>query len=324
MKTQLQLMTLAACFAGCATDDQPDLAQREAIAAEEVIHEIVPVEPQPQLDKEGNPMAGTLVIDTSEGRMDLTDLVPVEPRRFDSWEQFHTWAQKELNAKILTNDKGEMASQLSVQQTPGVRIDAQSGELVDVEDPIGAIIGGTFGYVYVGDELVCTSATAECAKEQVLPGEAVGGTDRNHLPSYVRRIQGRMDTDGQSYLFHALFYHETRAVTRYYGGSFLSYNYVCNWWPLRYCNATSGSNSLTASFSATRALGNGSAGSQRASGFNTYGVSAINFAVGMGPTAAGLSIVSEADGMCSSHTASDNGNGFLSFMTAAGFHGFGC
>ena len=212
----LTLTALAAStLLGCATDDL-DTTNRGG----EML-EIVPVELRPELDREGRPLPGTLDIDTSGGRMDLTSLMPERPREFRSWEAFHEWLVAELNAELVEGEDRVRRAQLSIIAGQTVRYDAEREELVEVEDVAEAVVGGTFGYVFVDGALVCTSRTAPCAREQSLDAEESGR--RHHLPNAKRMASNGFEIEGATWITHAFFYHNVGSETRQVQGGFQAF-----------------------------------------------------------------------------------------------------
>jgi hypothetical protein len=322
MKTTLALIALS--LAACAADEAVDTQAREA-----TVHEITPLELTPMLDEEGAPIAGTLELDTGEGRMDITHLIPLEPRKFESWDHFHEWAAKELNAKLVEYEGGVRQSLLAASFGPTVRFDAEKEDMVPVDDPISMIVGGPWGHVFVEDKLVCTSGTAECAKEQLVEPWRVFSA----RPSVASGSNNGLVASGSSRLLHLFFYHESSAITQLHTSqAWTTRTFWCGFF--KWCTETVGSSSLTASFTAFRHFGSIFNGSQFATRNNVWSVAATHYAFGiawggwddgtnMKPSVPNLGIVQQTSGMCSSHSASD-GRGFVSLLTGTGDTGSGC
>ena len=322
IKTTIALIALS--LAACAADEAVETQARET-----TVHEITPLELTPMLDDEGAPLAGTLELDTGEGRMDITHLIPLEPRKFESWDHFHEWAAKELNAKLVEYEDGARQSLLAASFGPTVRFDAEKEDMVPVDDPISMIVGGPWGYIFVEDKLACTSGTAECAKEQLVESWRVF----NHLPTVASGSSNGLVASGASRILHLFFYHEVSAVTQLHSSqAWRTRTFWCGFF--KWCTETVGGSSLSASFSSFRNFGSIFNGSSFASRTNVWSVAATHYAWGIavggntngteiGPKIPDLGIVASTTGMCSSHAAGD-GRGFVSLLTASGDTGSGC
>jgi hypothetical protein len=201
--------------------------------------------------------------------------------------------------------------------------------MVPVDDPISTIVGGPWGHMYVGGELACVSSTAECSKSQAIEPKR----ERSHRPNSIVVGNNGLVASATSGVFHGLFYHEVKAATKIHASSsFYTYSYWCGFF--RWCQATAGSSSVSASFQAFRSTGSINNGSNRAQAFDVYEVAATNWAFGvayggwddgshMKPGIPDLGIVEATSGMCSNHSAGDN-VGFVAPLTADGIHGSGC
>jgi hypothetical protein len=315
----LSALLLAACA--------EDTVEQEAVPREAQRYEIVPAKPQPQLDKEGRAIPGTVVFDTSEGRMDITQLLPEAPREFGTWDDFHQWAAEALNARIVEADGGEHTSTLVAGYGPTVRYDADAAELVPVDDPIAAIVGGTFGYIYVKGELVCVDPAAACAAEQTREPARM----ENHIGQVVTNTNNGLTVTGSSSIFHLFAVHEIKASTSLNASrGFSQSTYSCGFFGLGSCTSTTGSDTLSASFSAYRSTGSLFNGSNAYSQKNTTAVATSHWGFGIAysssspvyvtPGSAG--VVSLTDSMCSRHGGSDN-IGFVSFSSMSGYHPYG-
>jgi hypothetical protein len=317
----MKLLPLTALFlTACATDD----AEPEPAARETIHYEIVAAEPRPQIDKTGQAIPGTLVIDTSEGHMDITPLLPEKAREFASWEAFHNWAVETLNAKLVEADNGEHDTTLVAGYGPTVRYDAEKADLVPVDDPIAAILGGTWGYIYVEGKQVCVDPGAACAAEQTVRME-------NHIGQVVTNSSNGLVVTGSSSIFHLFAVHEIKASTSLNASkAFSQYTYGCGFLGLGRCTATTGSDSLSASFSAYRSTGSIFNGSSSYTQANTTAVATSHWGFGVAysstspvyiaPGTAG--VVQLTDSMCSRHSGSDT-VGYVNFASASGYHPFG-
>lgn len=311
----LRLALATSCLLGCATDD-PEIADRRGDQ-----FEIVPVELRPQLDADGRPIPGTLEIDSSSGRMDLTSLMPERPREFRSWEEFHEWLVAQLNARIDEDDDGIRRARLSVAATTTLRYDADRDELVEVEDVAEAVVGGTFGYVLIDGALVCTSTSAPCAREQWVDSEEPDGR-RHHAPNAKTVTKNGFGIEGATWVTHLVFYHSVGSETRQTQGGIRFVTSPCGF--LKWCTTTTGNNFLSASFSAFRFAGSifnfaGSAG-----GHNTLAIraSVAEYGVGVGSSGVGPikpGLIGLTTGTCARHHGNDNQNP-IDFFTADGQH----
>jgi hypothetical protein len=164
--------------------------------------EIVPVVLNPQLDATGAPIPGTLLIDTSEGRMDLTSLIPDQPREFASWDEVHRWATEHLNARVTEDAQGERSSMVSAGYGPTVRYDAALDDMVPVEDPIVAMLGGTSGQMIVGGKAICIDPKAACA-----------GPSRVRISNREIQTNNGLTIDGATGIFRIPGYIEVKTST---------------------------------------------------------------------------------------------------------------
>lgn len=243
--TSLSILALSLGLTACLTGDEPseDIAARESTTIP-----LLPVEPRPALDEAGNPIAGTLVFDTSEGRLDITDLVPDRPREFASRTDFHRWVASTLNAKLAEHEDRELSTTLDYSAPTTVRYDRRLEAFVVVDDPVAAIIGGTEGFVVIAGEEVCTSRTAACSREAGLaPPEQ---TNRTLVPWIVsgRSPSGSIKIVGTTWNAFSSFLQWIGSNTIQTGGG-LTFGFVpC--WPLgpSWCVTRTGSNFLATSY----------------------------------------------------------------------------
>ena len=185
------LALIALSLAACATDDAPDVAPKEEVT----VLDLAPAQLGPQLDEKGQPIPGTLTLDTSEGRMDITDLVPEKPREFGSREEFHKWALETLNAELVEREGGYGTS-VSYTASSALLRDPATGEYELVEDPIEKIIGGREGYIVIGGEKHCASRHAPCAEEM--------GLETAERPAERKLVWGGQTASGPSGLMGIL------------------------------------------------------------------------------------------------------------------------
>ncbi len=305
----------ASCLLGCATDDL-DTTNRggEAVA-------IVPIELRPELDREGRPIPGTLDIDTSEGRLDVTSLMPERPREFRSWDELNEWLVAQLNAEIIEGEDGVRRAQLSIIASPAVRYDAQRDELVDVDDVAEAVVGGTFGYVLVDGALVCTSRTAACAREQSIAPEASGL--RHHLPNARRMAMNGFEIEGATWITHMFFYHNVGSETRQVQGGFQVFTSPCGFF--QWCTTTTGTNSLATSLIAFRQGGSifNFQGSAAKSNVRSIRIDKIEWGPpswgSQGPGLPPSGIIASTTGVCARHHGGTT-NAVVDFQTSDGVH----
>lgn len=315
------LALAAICLVACSTDDDLDTAD---LPVRGVV--ITPVELRPQLDDAGRPLRGTLELDTSDGRMDLTKLVPDRPREFDSWDAFHAWAIEELNAERIDTKDGRVQTQLQVAAGPTVRYDAERGKLVEVPDAIEAIVGGAAGYVVIDGKEVCVSGHAACAAEQAMEPRV-----RNHIPSSKRVSNSSgFEIQGDSWKTNLLFYVAVGTSTYQIRGGYQAGWVWCGF--LTWCWRSSGTNTLAASFTAWRSTGSIYNGSNSATRNNVTSVTAMNYAFGVSwgtgnngswndrPSPPDLGYVAATDGVCSTSSGSSGPSSINQLRTATGYH----
>ena len=189
--TCLSFGLLASCVA-----DEADVG--EDLLARESEGIVQPVSMQPALDERGDPIPGTLVFETSEGRLDITHLVPDRPREFASNEAFHEFLIRELNGRLVEHEDGQRSSTVEYTAATTLRYDPRIDDLVIVDDPLDAIIGGTDGYIVIAGEQVCTSRAAECADKAGLtrPVER----DRRIVPAVVQGSSGPLGIRGLTWV----------------------------------------------------------------------------------------------------------------------------
>ena len=290
--------------ASCVTSEP----EEEAAAREEYEElPLAPVAMHPALDDRGRDIPGTLVFDTSEGRMDITDLVPDRPREFASRIDFHKWVVETLNGKLVETDGGESTSSLEYAAATTLRYDRALADLVVVEDPVAAIIGGTEGYVVIADEKVCTSRTAPCSREAGLA--APRPTQRAVVPWTVTGNSGPFGIRGNTWVASSSF-------LQWVGSSTAQWNTTTGvqlrWLPCfpggpSWCLFRTGSNFLSTSFIASSGATPMVSGSASAS--NTFFVMDSKVVFGPQPFAV-------TDRTCASHFGS---SGPSSLVLKTGF-----
>lgn len=313
--TTLALSALASTLLLACASDEIDTVDRRG---EELA--IVPVELRPQLDADGRPIPGTLEIDTSRGRMDLTSLIPDRPRAFRSWGEFHEWAAATLNAELLVVEDDHRQSQVSISAGQTLRYDAGRDAMVEVPDVLEAIVGGTFGYIVIDGAKMCTSRTAECTASQTIDPERPGV--RHHLPNAKYVFSNGLGIEGATWATHLFVYHSTGAETRQHQGGFSYTTYLCGFF--KWCTTTVGSNALVASFTAWRQGGSIFNFGASQVGHNTTSVRVEKVAFGaaygsQGPGITYLGLVQETTGMCARHHGNDT-KAVIDFETADGQH----
>lgn len=250
--------------ASCVSEEPEEVTGRED--SEEV--PLSPVAMHPARDDRGQDIAGTLVFETSGGRMDITALVPDRPREFASRIDFHEWVVETLNGKLGETADGEATSSLEYEAASTLRFDRARGDLVLVEDPVAEIIGGSEGYVVIAGERVCTSRTAPCAREAGLA--APRPTNRAVVPWNVTANAGPFGIRGTTWLASSSF-------LQWVGSSTAQWNTTTGiqlaWLPCApggpsWCLVRTGSNFLSTSFVA--AMGSTPTASGAAAASNTF------------------------------------------------------
>lgn len=240
-------------IASCATSDDAVEKVAEDVATRETYEiPLSPVAMHPALDDRGGAIPGTLVFDTSEGRLDITELVPDRPREFESRMDFHKWVAETLNGKLVEREDGEPSTTLDYTASTTLRYDRALDDLVIVDDPIDAIIGGTEGYVVIAGEQVCTSRSAECSARAGLappPGES-----RRLVWPWGTGTAGQFGIRGISW-------HAQSSFLQWVGSNTSQWNATSGihlgWgacWPggPRWCLRWTGSNYLNTSYTASR------------------------------------------------------------------------
>lgn len=81
--------------------------------------------------------------------------VPAQPRRFANRVEFLEFLHRTVNAEIVTNEDGSRGATgyLQIAGELGY-IDSQTHQLRTVRRPLTTLIGGEFGYFYIGDERI--------------------------------------------------------------------------------------------------------------------------------------------------------------------------
>lgn len=273
LSTALSILTLAAALPGCLAGDEPADDVADDVAARETAPTpLLPVSMHPRLDEAGNPIAGTLVFDTSDGRLDITELVPGRPREFRSRPDFLHWMASTLNASLVERDRGELSSSIDYTAATTVRFDRDRSDFVVVDDPVAAIIGGAEGFVVVAGEKVCTSRTAECSLEAGLALPTP--TTRTVVPWYASGASpsGSISIFGTTWDATSSFLQWVGANTFQTGGG-IKFNWMrCGPGNVLWCYTRTGSNFLTTSYVASRSSSPVFSGASAAS--NTYAVMA--------------------------------------------------
>ncbi|MEJ7602548.1 MAG: hypothetical protein WKG01_31945 [Kofleriaceae bacterium] len=241
MYTRSRSLSLACVSVGllasCVTDDEPVGEELLARGSEGIVQ---PVAMHPALDDRGNPIPGTLVFETSEGRLDITHLVPDRPREFGSQEEFHEFVVKDLNGLIVEHEDGTRSTTIEYTASTTLRYDPRLDDLVTVEDPVDEIVGGPDGYVVIAGEQVCASRTAECAAK-------ASPVDSGHrfVPAVVYGSSGPLGILGATWVVSASFVRWVGAATTQTSGTA-----GLRWTPCapHWCYSWTGSNLLTAAY----------------------------------------------------------------------------
>lgn len=267
---------LALALPGCLTSAE---ARDTAAARDATELRLGPVRIHPVLDDRGREVPGTLVFDTTGGRLDLSALIPDKPREFATREAFHAWAVANLNARIVAREGAEPVTQLEVTASTTLRYDRELDDLVPVDDPIEAIVGGDAGYVVIAGERACVSRSAPCARGSGLA--PVESRDRAWL---VTGTTGSFGTLATSWIARDWWYESIGSSTAQWDattGQVWKWT-SCGWscWTL----AVRGSSFLTTSFAAF--AGRSLRSSHAASAANTLGVIASRVTFGFRPATA--------------------------------------
>jgi hypothetical protein len=283
----LSLGVAASCVESETAEDTPeDISLRETTQ-----YRLYPVAIHPELDEQGLPIPGTLVLDTSEGKLDITHLVPERPREFESARAFHDWAVRTLNAKLVERD-GQVGSTLDYAAAMTLRLDRNTGEYVRVDEPIDMIIGGVAGYIVIAGEQICVSRNAPCSREAGLAPP--DGTAARFVWWIDNRFSGSFNVLGTTWIGRAPVLRHAVSNTSQIGGGFSIVWPPC--WPgaLVVCPTTSGSNFLSVRLFGTVYPANIF---QTNSAFNTLSVSAGHLELGLHP-------YDELNAVCGEHFGS--------------------
>lgn len=289
------LLFAASCVA---TDESTvdDPVEREE--EEEERGEILPVKLHRDVDKEGRELPGTLVFDTSKGQYDLTALIPLEPRRFDDVKQFHAWAIEALGAQP-EEIEGVPVVTLGYRSGMTLRYDRERDDMVPVDDPVAAIVGGTAGYVEIAGKQICVSRTAECSREA---GLSMPEKERRGIfPWEDEQASSTIRIRGNSWVLHSMFVEWVGSSTIQTGGG-ISHTWAhCGPLDPNWCWVRRGSNFLSTLYTA-RTWDGRVADMRGASDFNVYLVQNAKVLYGFYPFPL-------ADGVCATHFGTKNGFG---------------
>jgi hypothetical protein len=173
MSRRLTFAALALSLTACATDDPPDTLAKE----EGPELPLATAELRPELDKEGNPIPGTLVVDTEDGRLDITPLVEKEPREFKSREDFHRFMIEKFGAEKVEREDGVIGSSLEYTSPTTLLLDPETGEYELVEDAVEKIVGGRTGYVVIEgkEECVAKACLPDLKEEKITDDRRIMG-----------------------------------------------------------------------------------------------------------------------------------------------------
>ncbi|MFP2932396.1 hypothetical protein ACLESO_46060 [Pyxidicoccus sp. 3LG] len=101
--------------------------------------------------------------------------VSSKPMQFESWEELAEFAQKTLNATVHKNPKTGALEGVSgdyvIAGAPAIA-DAETKQVHDVINPVGAFLGGLQGYIYVNKEPICVRPEI-CGDVQIPPVDGV-------------------------------------------------------------------------------------------------------------------------------------------------------
>lgn len=155
----------------------------------------------------------TLVIEGGAGNSHRQ--LSVSPRRFDSWQSLFAFLHRNLGAKLIRDDTGELIGASGSYSRSGKVIFEEGGEQFDSRDYVASYLGGRSGIVSIGDEQVTLKADAaapddiqqlrvtDCVGESCIAGEtwvthaplspftfyhSVGGRTTQLSGGYVERI----------------------------------------------------------------------------------------------------------------------------------------
>jgi hypothetical protein len=277
-------ITITCCTLSLATAclTAGEVATEQVAALETTEVRISPVAMRAAVDEDGRDVPGTLVFETTDGRVDITALVPDKPREFRSLDDFHAWAQKTLNARIVEREGAGPVTQIDVSSGTTLRYDREIDDLIRVDDPIEAIVGGTTGYVVIAGEKACASRTAPCAREAGLaPPDDPRRTRRPWLAAGTAGAFGILAT---SWIARDWFYESVGASTQQWNATsgmqwrWTSCGFFC--WTL----SLTGSNMLIASYGSF--VNQSPAGGNLVLDLNTLGVQTARVTFGWYPVTA--------------------------------------
>jgi hypothetical protein len=250
MSRRLTFAALALSLTACATDDPAGALAKEE--APEI--PLSTVELRAELDKEGNPIPGTLVLDTEDGRLDITPLVEDKPREFASREDFHRFMIEKLGAQKVERPDGLIGSSLEYTSPTTLLLDPETGEYELIDDAVEKIVGGRTGYVVIEgkEECVAKACLADLAQEKITEERRIVGA----LGFGMSTPTGRIGVQGISW--HSPpkpflpFYTTVGASTTQWGGTA---GLRLRWFPcstnvFRTCVALTGGNVLVVSYAA--------------------------------------------------------------------------
>lgn len=206
----------------------------------------VAVEPDVQIDPHGFPdntgdeggglavvelgdNPGEVVFDGSNGNTMFP--VPATMREFDDLQDYVSFVQAHLNAEPLTDENGELIGVWGTSYMLGDLVFAKDGVTIPVTEPVATYLGGTFGYIRIGDKYWCVD-------NELCPPEI-----QDADPTWCN---GPFCIDGNSFKTNWLFYKSIGAETKQRSGGYQETTRWC--WkafviPWR-CTTSSGSNEL--------------------------------------------------------------------------------
>ena len=188
MSRRLTFAALALSLTACATDEPAGALPKEE--APEI--PLSTVKLGPELDGEGNPIPGTLVIDTGEGRLDITPLVEDKPREFASREDFHRFVIEKLGAEKVERPDGVIGSTLEYTSPTTLLLDPETGEYEMVDDAVEKIVGGRTGYVVIEGKEECVAKVClhDLTEEKTDDRTIVGALGFAMSPNGLIGVQG--------------------------------------------------------------------------------------------------------------------------------------
>lgn len=159
--------------------------------------------------------------------------VPVHAQRFESWDAVYAFAIEELGGHPVFDDEGEIIGVRGVSVAAGdVRFeDDQTGVVFDRRELVPAMLGGSDGVFYVGDEAIALGEVAEYAPPQGLttaPSPLLDASDYDCIGGDdCEACDGDDCISGHSWYTNYLVYKSVGSRTEQSSGGYASVPYDC-------------------------------------------------------------------------------------------------